>query len=77
MSRIIRQTYFEGPAYVPLLQRAFEDWRELQEQVGRDLLRLCGGIYIGDPDNAIVTGSRAAAVIHGLPHAAPSSCSRT
>ena len=67
-SRIIRQSYFEGPAYVPLLQRAFEGWRELQEQSGRDLLRLCGGIYIGDPDNPVVTGSRAAAVLHGLPH---------
>ena len=67
-SRIIRQSYFEGPAYVPLLQRAFEGWRELQEQSGRDLLRLCGGIYIGDPDNPVVTGSREAAVLHGLPH---------
>jgi sarcosine oxidase len=67
-SRIIRQSYFEGPAYVPLLQRAFEGWRELQEQSGRDLLRLSGGIYIGDPDNPVVIGSRAAALIHGLPH---------
>ena len=67
-SRIIRQSYFEGPAYVPLLQRAFEGWRELQEQSGRDLLRLSGGIYIGDPGNPVVTGSRAAASIHGLPH---------
>jgi sarcosine oxidase len=67
-SRIIRQSYFEGPAYVPLLQRAFEGWRELQAQSGRDLLRLCGGIYIGDPDNPVVTGSREAAVLYGLPH---------
>jgi sarcosine oxidase len=67
-SRIIRQAYFEGPAYVPLLQRAFEGWRELQDQSRRDLVRLCGGIYIGDPDNPVVTGSRAAALIHGLPH---------
>jgi monomeric sarcosine oxidase len=67
-SRIIRQAYFEGPAYVPLLQPAFEGWRELEEQSGRNLLRLCGGIYIGDPDNPVVTGSRAAAAQHGLPH---------
>jgi sarcosine oxidase len=67
-SRIIRLSYFEGPAYVPLLQRAFEGWRELQEESGRDLMRLCGGIYIGDPDNPIVTESRAAAVAHELPH---------
>ena len=67
-SRIIRQSYFEGPAYVPLLQRAFQGWRELQEESGRDLLRLCGGLYLGDPDNPVVTGSREAAVLHGLPH---------
>ena len=67
-SRIIRQSYFEGPAYVPLLQRAFEGWRELQAESGRELLELCGGIYLGDPDNPIVIGSREAAAIHGLPH---------
>lgn len=67
-SRIIRQSYFEGPAYVPLLRSAFEGWRELQEESGRDLLRLCGGIYIGDQANPVFTGSRHAAALHGLPH---------
>ncbi len=67
-SRIIRQAYFEGPTYVPLLRRAFEGWQELQQESGRDLVRLCGGIYIGDPGNPIVTGSREAAALHGLPH---------
>jgi sarcosine oxidase len=67
-TRIIRQAYFEGPAYVPLLRGAFDGWRELQEQSGRELVRLCGGIYIGDPDSVIVTGSLEAARLHGLPH---------
>lgn len=67
-SRIIRQAYFEGAAYVPLLQRAFEGWRELEEESGRDLVRLCGGLYVGDPDNPVVTGSLEAAALHGLPH---------
>jgi sarcosine oxidase len=67
-TRIIRQAYFEGPAYVPLLQGAFDGWRELQEQSGRDLVRLCGGIYIGDPESVVVTGSLDAARVHGLPH---------
>ena len=67
-TRIIRQAYFEGPAYVPLLRGAFDGWRELQKQSGRDLVRLCGGIYIGDPDSVIVTGSLEAALVHGLPH---------
>jgi sarcosine oxidase len=67
-TRIIRKAYFEGPAYVPLLQGAFDGWRALQQQSGRDLIRLCGGIYIGDPDSVIVTGSLEAARVHGLPH---------
>ena len=29
-SRIIRQAYFEGPAYVPLLLRAYELWEQLE-----------------------------------------------
>ena len=67
-SRIIRQAYFEGAAYVPLLQRSFEGWRELEAESGRDLVRLCGGLYLGDPDNPVVTGSLEAAALHGLPH---------
>jgi glycine/D-amino acid oxidase-like deaminating enzyme len=47
-TRIVRQSYFEGSAYVPLLRRAYEGWHELAQESGRDLLRLCGGIYFGD-----------------------------
>jgi sarcosine oxidase len=36
---IVRQSYFEGSAYVPLLRRAYEGSQESD----RDLLRLCGG----------------------------------
>ena len=49
-TRIVRQSYFEGSAYVPLLRRAYEGWHLLAQESGRDLLRLCGGIYIGDPE---------------------------
>src|SRR5258708_17966126 len=31
-SRIIRQAYFEDPAYVPLVLRAYELWDELQNR---------------------------------------------
>jgi hypothetical protein len=61
----VRQSYFEGPAYVPLLRRAYEGWHELAEESGRDLLRLCGGIYIGDPKSRVFTGSLASARLHG------------
>lgn len=67
-TRIIRQSYFESPAYVPLLQRAYEGWRTLEAESGRSIMELCGGIYLGDPGDITFVGSRAAAELHGLPH---------
>jgi sarcosine oxidase len=67
-SRIIRQCYFEGLDYVPLLRRAYEGWARLEEQSGTDIVTLCGGIYIGDPAEETFTGSLAAARRFGLPH---------
>src|SRR2546429_5020522 len=67
-TRVIRQSYFESPAYVPLLLRAYELWRQLEHATGRSLMRLCGGLMIGRPESEVVAGSRASAVKHGLPH---------
>ena len=39
-SRIIREMYFEHPMYVPLLQRAYELWAELEGRAGEKLLSL-------------------------------------
>ncbi|WP_307793702.1 N-methyl-L-tryptophan oxidase [Actinotalea soli] len=67
-TRLVRQSYFEGSAYVPLLRRAYAGWRELEEASGQELLTLCGGIYLGDPASEVVTGSLSSAREHGLPH---------
>ncbi|SEQ59785.1 N-methyl-L-tryptophan oxidase [Microlunatus flavus] len=67
-TRIVRQSYFEGPAYVPLLRRAYEGWHQLQEDSGRDLLTLCGGLYVGDPDSKIFAGAKRSAEAYGLAH---------
>jgi hypothetical protein len=53
---------------VPLLRRAYEGWHELAQESGRGLLRLCGGIYIGDPESPVFAGSLASARLHGLEH---------
>ena len=37
-SRIIRQSYFEDPAYVPLLLRAYELWDKLAADAQREVL---------------------------------------
>lgn len=67
-SRIIRQSYFEDPAYVPLLVRAYELWERLETDAGADLLTLTGGIYLGPPTSTTVAGSLTAAQEWGLPH---------
>ena len=67
-SRIIRQAYFEHPAYVPLLLRAYELWERLERDAGRRLLTLTGGLMIGAPDSPVVTGSIRSAQQHGLPY---------
>lgn len=67
-SRIIRQSYFEHPNYVPLLIRAYELWRNLELETGLDLMTLTGGLMIGPPDCQTVQGSLASAVQHSLPH---------
>ncbi len=38
-TRVIRQSYFEHPSYVPLLLRAYELWRELERHTGKSLLQ--------------------------------------
>jgi sarcosine oxidase len=67
-SRIIRQAYFEDPAYVPLLLRAYELWERLEEETGEDLVTLSGGLMIGPPDSRTFTGSMASADEYGLPY---------
>jgi sarcosine oxidase len=67
-SRIIRQAYFEDPAYVPLLLRAYELWRELEAASGDALLTITGGLMMGQADTPVVSGSLRSAQEHGLPH---------
>src|SRR3989442_8865393 len=65
-SRIIRTAYFEGPWYVPLVQEAFELWRELEAETGADLLTITGALMIGEPDSEAVKGALDSAKAHGL-----------
>lgn len=68
-SRIIRETYFEHPLYVPLVQRAHELWRELEERSRASLMTITGGLMIGPPRGAVVSGTLLSAREHNLPHA--------
>lgn len=67
-SRIIRQSYFEDPAYVPLLLRAYELWEQLARDSGDEVYRLTGGLYVGPEDSLTVAGSIRASREWSLPH---------
>src|SRR5688572_15949316 len=68
MSRMIRLCYYEHPDYVPLLKRAYELWRRLEDESGRELLHVTGGVYIGRDGSGLVAGSHESARRHRLEH---------
>lgn len=67
-SRVIREAYFEDPAYVPLIQRAYDLWDDLQREAETTLLIITGGVMIGPPNGELVTGTLASARQHRLRH---------
>ncbi|MBM81865.1 MAG: N-methyl-L-tryptophan oxidase [Planctomycetaceae bacterium] len=73
-TRIIRKAYFEHPAYVPLLQRAYQLWDEVQSEYAdltansaeHLLLNRCGVFSAGPHNGIVVNGIRQAAKQHAL-----------
>jgi len=68
VNRIIRLAYMEDPAYVPLLRRAYERWRDLEARSGETILITTGGVDVGLPDSATVTGALASVRVHDIEH---------
>ena len=61
-SRVIRETSFEHPRYVPLVRRAWQHWRAL----GDELLIPSGVLYAGVSGSSVVHGSKKSAVEYGV-----------
>ncbi len=66
-SRIIRKAYFEHPKYVPLLNSAYENWKDLEEETGTQLYYRTGLVYFGDPSNEMMKGIRQSVSLHNIP----------
>jgi sarcosine oxidase len=67
-TRIFRTAYFEDPRYVPLLLSALEWWRRLELESARELLTQIGGLMIGPPESALISGALRSVHEHRLPH---------
>src|SRR5260370_33853570 len=66
-TRIIRKAYYEHPDYVPLVERAYQRWHNLQQRHGRRLLTACPCLSIGRPDSELISGVGRSADEHRLP----------
>lgn len=53
-TRIVRQAYFEGPAYIPLLRRAYQLWDAMPSSCR---LTRVGCLMIGHADSPVVVGA--------------------
>ena len=68
LTRIIRLAYWEDPAYIPLLRRAYELWRGLEGLAGEPLLVTTGSVDAGAPDGRPIRGVLEACRRFDLPH---------
>lgn len=55
-SRLIRKAYFEHPDYVPLLERAYQNWKKLEQETGRKLYHETGLAYFGYRKGELLQG---------------------
>jgi len=67
-TRIIRKAYFEHPNYIPLLNRAYELWEELERITGEKLFVKCPIIVAGKPKAEAIKGLELCYNRHDLPH---------
>ena len=65
-SRIIRKAYFEHPDYVPLLERAYENWKQLEAGTGSQVYFKTGLFYAGKGDHLLIKGVRESAEKYNL-----------
>lgn len=66
-TRVIRKAYFEHPSYVPLLQRAYDNWNHLEDVSQQELLSMVGLLEVGPEDGELICGVRRAAEQYNLP----------
>jgi sarcosine oxidase len=65
-TRIVRLTHPEGRSYVPLARAAFEHWRALEGETGRELLTITGSVHAAEPDSPFVDEAKASLDVHGI-----------
>lgn len=65
-TRVIRKAYFEHPDYVPMLLRAYDQWKQLEADSGKQLYYPVGLLQIGPVDGEVLAGVRRSSIEHSL-----------
>jgi sarcosine oxidase len=68
ISRIIRLPYYEDPAYVALLYRAYELWHDIEAVTGQTVLVTTGSLDGGPEDGEVFQGALRSARLHKMDH---------
>lgn len=65
-TRIIRKAYFEHPDYIPLLQRAYENWKSLELETGEQLYYPTGLLYAAPTGHSMLDGVKNSAALYNI-----------
>jgi sarcosine oxidase len=66
-SRIIRYAYTQ-PTYVEMAKHAYPLWREVEQDTGKSLVVITGGLTWGKPDNPDVQATKRSLELSGVAH---------
>ena len=65
-SRIIRKAYFEHPNYVPLLERAYQNWKSLEQEISNQIYFKTGLLYFGPSNHMLIKGTQKSAIKYDI-----------
>lgn len=65
-TRIIRKAYFEHPDYVPLLNRSYQLWKELEKVADQEIFNRCGVIIYADAESNVYKGTLNSSKMHNI-----------
>jgi sarcosine oxidase len=66
-SRLIRKAYGEGSDYVPLLERAYQNWKSLESETGSQVYYKTGLAYFGSQDDPFLKTVKNSSVKYKIP----------
>lgn len=66
-SRIIRRSY-DDSTYIPLVEKSYALWREVEAATGQSLLEITGGLDLGLPDSEYLHACRKTMDAHRIPY---------